>query len=79
MGSWILRFLKLKKQPRYAKRQLTWYRKADDIHYLQLGYSQEDFEGLIGYINEEFKINFLNHLINKGLPFIKILKSICFS
>ncbi|MCD1116132.1 tRNA (adenosine(37)-N6)-dimethylallyltransferase MiaA [Chryseobacterium turcicum] len=40
-----------KNSRRYAKRQLTWYRKADDIHYLQLGYSQEDFDGLIGYIN----------------------------
>ncbi|VXB51644.1 MULTISPECIES: tRNA (adenosine(37)-N6)-dimethylallyltransferase MiaA [Chryseobacterium] len=42
-----------KNSRRYAKRQLTWYRKADDIHYLQLGYSQEDFEGLIRYINEQ--------------------------
>ena len=42
-----------KNSRRYAKRQLTWYRKADDIHYLQLGYSQEDFDGLIGYINEQ--------------------------
>jgi tRNA dimethylallyltransferase len=42
-----------KNSRRYAKRQLTWYRKADDIHYLQLGYSQEDFDGLIEYINEQ--------------------------
>ncbi|WP_139422352.1 tRNA (adenosine(37)-N6)-dimethylallyltransferase MiaA [Chryseobacterium mulctrae] len=42
-----------KNSRRYAKRQLTWYRKADDIHYLQLGYSQEDFEDLIEYINEQ--------------------------
>nr|WP_245365451.1 tRNA (adenosine(37)-N6)-dimethylallyltransferase MiaA [Chryseobacterium scophthalmum] len=42
-----------KNSRRYAKRQLTWYRKADDIHYLQLGYSQEDFDGLIRYINEQ--------------------------
>lgn len=44
-----------KNSRRYAKRQLTWYRKADDIHYLQLGYSQEDFDCLIGYINDEFQ------------------------
>lgn len=40
-----------KNSRRYAKRQLTWYRKADDIHYLQLGYVQKDFDDLIGYIN----------------------------
>lgn len=57
-GEWDLDFAvsEIKKNSRrYAKRQLTWYRKADDIHYLQLGYSQEDFDGLIGYINEEFQ------------------------
>ncbi|MGO4710283.1 tRNA (adenosine(37)-N6)-dimethylallyltransferase MiaA [Chryseobacterium sp. 2TAF14] len=56
-GEWDLEFAvsEIKKNSRrYAKRQLTWYRKADDIHYLQLGYSQEDFNGLIGYINEQF-------------------------
>lgn len=42
-----------KNSRRYAKRQLTWYRKANDIHYLQLGYSQENFEDLIKYINVE--------------------------
>ncbi|WP_175623163.1 tRNA (adenosine(37)-N6)-dimethylallyltransferase MiaA [Chryseobacterium schmidteae] len=42
-----------KNSRRYAKRQLTWYRKANDIHYLQLGYSQENFEDLIEYINKE--------------------------
>jgi len=55
-GEWDLDFAvsEIKKNSRrYAKRQLTWYRKADDIHYLQLGYSQEDFDGLIGYINNE--------------------------
>ncbi|WP_267454056.1 tRNA (adenosine(37)-N6)-dimethylallyltransferase MiaA [Chryseobacterium sp. GM_Chr_3] len=55
-GEWDLDFAvsEIKKNSRrYAKRQLTWYRKADDIHYLQLGYSQEDFDGLIGYINEQ--------------------------
>jgi len=55
-GEWDLDFAisEIKKNSRrYAKRQLTWYRKADDIHYLQLGYSQEDFDGLIEYINEE--------------------------
>lgn len=57
-GEWDLDFAisEIKKNSRrYAKRQLTWYRKADDIHYLQLGYSQQDFDGLIGYINEEFQ------------------------
>ncbi|MEC3875662.1 tRNA (adenosine(37)-N6)-dimethylallyltransferase MiaA [Chryseobacterium salviniae] len=55
-GEWDLDFAvsEIKKNSRrYAKRQLTWYRKADDIHYLPLGYSQEDFDGLIGYINGE--------------------------
>lgn len=57
-GEWDLDFAvsEIKKNSRrYAKRQLTWYRKADDIHYLQLGYSQEDFDCLIGYINDEFQ------------------------
>lgn len=44
-----------KNSRRYAKRQLTWYRKADDIHYLQLGYSHEEFDGLIEYINEQIQ------------------------
>ncbi len=55
-GEWELEFAisEIKKNSRrYAKRQLTWFRKADDIHYLQLGYSEEDFKGLIKYINEE--------------------------
>ena len=53
-GEWDLDFAvsEIKKNSRrYAKRQLTWYRKADDIHYLQLGYSQQDFKDLIEYIN----------------------------
>lgn len=57
-GEWDLDFAvsEIKKNSRrYAKRQLTWYRKADDIHYLQLGYSQKDFDELIGYINEQFQ------------------------
>ncbi|MEA1848912.1 tRNA (adenosine(37)-N6)-dimethylallyltransferase MiaA [Chryseobacterium sp. MHB01] len=55
-GEWDLDFAvsEIKKNSRrYAKRQLTWYRKADDIHYLPLGYSQEDFDGLIGYISQQ--------------------------
>lgn len=55
-GEWDLDFAvsEIKKNSRrYAKRQLTWYRKADDIHYLPLGYSQEDFDGLIGYIIQQ--------------------------
>jgi len=57
-GEWDLDFAvsEIKKNSRrYAKRQLTWYRKADDIHYLQLGYSQEDFDELVGYINKQFQ------------------------
>ncbi|MFC7348755.1 tRNA (adenosine(37)-N6)-dimethylallyltransferase MiaA [Chryseobacterium zhengzhouense] len=57
-GEWDLDFAvsEIKKNSRrYAKRQLTWYRKADDIHYLQLGYSQEDFDALIDYIDEQFQ------------------------
>ena len=55
-GEWDLKFAISainKNIRRYAKRQLTWYRKADDIHYLKLRYSQEDFDGLIKYINEK--------------------------
>ncbi|WP_263602332.1 tRNA (adenosine(37)-N6)-dimethylallyltransferase MiaA [Chryseobacterium sp. PET-29] len=55
-GEWDLDFAisEIKKNSRrYAKRQLTWYRKADDIHYLPLGYFQEDFDGLIGYISQQ--------------------------
>lgn len=58
-GEWDLDFAvsEIKKNSRrYAKRQLTWYRKADDIHYLPLGYSQEDFDGLIEYINEQINL-----------------------
>lgn len=55
-GTWSLDFAveEIKKNSRrYAKRQLTWYRKADDIHYLQVGYSQNDFNNLIEYINRK--------------------------
>lgn len=55
-GEWDLDFAvsEIKKNSRrYAKRQLTWYRKADDIYYLQLGYAQEDFDNLIEYIKEQ--------------------------
>ncbi|MGG1921109.1 tRNA (adenosine(37)-N6)-dimethylallyltransferase MiaA [Chryseobacterium sp. NRRL B-14798] len=57
-GEWDLDFAvsEIKKNSRrYAKRQLTWYRKGDDIHYLQLGYSQEDFEALLKWIAEQFQ------------------------
>lgn len=57
-GEWDLDFAvsEIKKNSRrYAKRQLTWYRKADDIHYLQLGYSQQDYEDLLLWITEQFK------------------------
>lgn len=52
-GEWDLEFAvsEIKKNSRrYAKRQLTWYRKADDIHYLQLGYSEKDFKELLQWI-----------------------------
>jgi len=57
-GEWDLDFAvsEIKKNSRrYAKRQLTWYRKADDIHYLQLGYSEKDFEDLLKWIAEQFQ------------------------
>ncbi|RXM40394.1 tRNA (adenosine(37)-N6)-dimethylallyltransferase MiaA [Chryseobacterium sp. CH21] len=57
-GEWDLDFAvsEIKKNSRrYAKRQLTWYRKADDIHYLQLGYSEKDYEELLKWIAEEFE------------------------
>lgn len=57
-GEWDLDFAvsEIKKNSRrYAKRQLTWYRKADDIHYLQLGYSQQDYETLIFWIADQFQ------------------------
>ena len=49
-GEWTLDFAveEIKKNSRrYSKRQLTWYRKAEDIHYLQLGYTEEDLENLL--------------------------------
>jgi len=57
-GEWDLDFAvsEIKKNSRrYAKRQLTWYRKADDIHYLQLGYSEKDFGDLLKWIGEQFQ------------------------
>ncbi|MDN3691447.1 tRNA (adenosine(37)-N6)-dimethylallyltransferase MiaA [Chryseobacterium tructae] len=57
-GEWDFDFAisEIKKNSRrYAKRQLTWYRKADDIHYLQLGYSQQDYDNLILWITEQFQ------------------------
>lgn len=58
-GEWDLDFAvsEIKKNSRrYAKRQLTWYRKADDIHYLPLGYSQEDFKRLLDYLNDKLLV-----------------------
>ncbi len=57
-GEWDLDFAvsEIKKNSRrYAKRQLTWYRKADDIHYLQLGYSEKDYEDLLEWLAEQFQ------------------------
>ena len=55
-GEWDLDFAvsEIKKNSRrFAKRQLTWYRKEKNIHYIQVGYSQEDFDRLIEYIESE--------------------------
>ncbi|MFY1046954.1 tRNA (adenosine(37)-N6)-dimethylallyltransferase MiaA [Chryseobacterium sp. GP-SGM7] len=55
-GEWDLDFAvsEIKKNSRrFAKRQLTWYRKEENIHYIHLGYSQTDFDGLIEYIDEQ--------------------------
>ncbi|MBW8524435.1 tRNA (adenosine(37)-N6)-dimethylallyltransferase MiaA [Chryseobacterium chendengshani] len=55
-GEWDLDFAvsEIKKNSRrYAKRQLTWYRKAEDIHYLQMGYSEKDFNDLIEFISAQ--------------------------
>ncbi|MBV8327894.1 tRNA (adenosine(37)-N6)-dimethylallyltransferase MiaA [Chryseobacterium sp.] len=56
-GEWDLDFAvsEIKKNSRrYAKRQLTWYRRAEDIHYLPLGYSQADYEDLLQWIAGQF-------------------------
>ncbi len=53
-GEWTLDFAveEIKKNSRrYAKRQLTWYRKAEDIQYLQLGYSEEDLNALFNQLS----------------------------
>lgn len=42
-----------KNSRRFAKRQLTWYRKEENIHYIQVGYSEKDFEDLTEYIIKE--------------------------
>lgn len=55
-GEWNLDFAvsEIKKNSRrFAKRQLTWYRKEDNIHYIQTGYSEKDFTMLIEYINQK--------------------------
>jgi tRNA dimethylallyltransferase len=55
-GEWDLDFAvsEIKKNSRrFAKRQLTWYRKEENIHYIQVGYSEKDFEDLTEYINKE--------------------------
>lgn len=57
-GEWDLDFAvsEIKKNSRrYAKRQLTWYRKADDIYYLPLGYTQNDFDNLIEFLSIQNK------------------------
>lgn len=49
-GKWDLDFAieEIKKNSRrYAKRQLTWYRKADDIHHIAFGYCWQDVLSLL--------------------------------
>lgn len=58
-GEWDLDFAvsEIKKNSRrFAKRQLTWYRKEENIHYIQVGYSENDFNGLIEYIDSKTSI-----------------------
>ncbi|MCU7618090.1 tRNA (adenosine(37)-N6)-dimethylallyltransferase MiaA [Chryseobacterium sp. PBS4-4] len=58
-GEWDLAFAvsEIKKNSRrFAKRQLTWYRKEDNIHYIEVGYSEEDFNGLIEYLDSKTSI-----------------------
>lgn len=58
-GEWDLDFAvsEIKKNSRrFAKRQLTWYRKEENIHYVEVGYSEEDFDGLIEYIDSKTSI-----------------------
>jgi len=53
-GEWDLEFAveEIKKNTRrYAKRQLTWYRKSEDIHYLDLGYSEQEILSLLKEFN----------------------------
>lgn len=55
-GEWDLDFAvsEIKKNSRrFAKRQLTWYRKEENIHYIEAGYSEKDFNGLIEYITSK--------------------------
>ena len=42
-----------KNSRRFAKRQLTWYRKEEKIHYIEAGYSEKHFNRLIEYINSK--------------------------
>ncbi|MBD8084174.1 tRNA (adenosine(37)-N6)-dimethylallyltransferase MiaA [Chryseobacterium caseinilyticum] len=56
-GEWDLDFAvsEIKKNSRrFAKRQLTWYRKEENIHYIQIGYSEKDFDDLVKYLNNKF-------------------------
>lgn len=58
-GEWDLDFAvsEIKKNSRrFAKRQLTWYRKEENIHYIKAGYSEEDFNGLIEYIDSKASV-----------------------
>jgi len=53
-GEWDLDFAisEIKKNSRrFAKRQLTWYRKEENIHYIKAEYSEKDFDGLVEYVN----------------------------
>lgn len=58
-GEWDFDFAvsEIKKNSRrFAKRQLTWYRKEENIHYIKASYSEKDFNGLIEYIDSKTSI-----------------------
>lgn len=56
-GTWDFDFAisEIKKNSRrFAKRQLTWYRKEENIHWLRYDYSPEDLENLLKKLNINF-------------------------
>lgn len=56
-GEWTLDFAvaEIKKNTRrYAKRQLTWYRKSENIHYLDYDYSPKQLKDLLRSLQLQF-------------------------